>query len=792
MGKPMKSRILGIVLALSLLGAILAAFPVNAAVNYTGSVVTTDSTGVAKTTFFRGDPVYVNAELNEDGVPYVGYVTVSLIRTTDGSTQSHYHDWTDDPDVGWTNGSHTGYNLWTGAAFSGELMTYDVVLYYGGNEIARTPITVVNLGLTLSPDSDLYYPGEEVSITLVTTHTTDVFYVQIVNETGATMENWTGQVALTGFWNTVWTIRSDFPDGDFMLYVRDAASHASWASVDITVQKYAMLSDPDRNGYLPGETAKITYMVFDVATMTPYTGVTIEYSAYWLNNSGNDTWLNGTLGASQGVQDIVIPADIALYSNVEITYWANESTTRSFETTVTLYVGLLTTGLSVWAGPYMPGDAVYVYVYAYAGGYGLPNAMVDIAVQRNGTPITVYGANDLATDMNGAVTHSFNLDAAAAEGSYIVNVTVSKLGYSANRMTTFEVVWDGELMMSLDKAYYYSGDDVTLTFRTIWNNQDVVGKSVAYFVYASFGIMTTGNTSTSTAEFSIPDDYFGWIDVEAVVNVDGFMLDDSVGANVYFANIILTPENDVYKQGDRLVFDFQILTSFTEATLEWEIYDNDGVRVDSGTPDFETSGSFNYDVPDTNPSSSYTANMKMTTSTGAVRTASATVNIIEDYQLSIWVGKSGYTSGEFKPGQTISIHYSVNVYTYGQLPVYRIELTNSWDDTVTTVLVTEPSGTIDWKVPKDAPSSWMAITADLHDPVTGNHLWEDDTMFMVNNQLSGWDKSVGGMSAVNFTLLVLIIIMILLLIIVPFLKGKMGGAKADVAPAPPSVEPPKP
>ena len=127
----------------------------------------------------------------------------------------------------------------------------------------------------------------------------------------------------------------------------------------------------------------------------------------------------------------------------------------------------------------MPGDAVYVYVYAYAGGYGLPNAMVDIAVQRNGTPITVYGANDLATDMNGAVTHSFNLDAAAAEGSYIVNVTVSKLGYSANRMTTFEVVWDGELMMSLDKAYYYSGDDVTLTFRTIWNNQDVVGNSDA-------------------------------------------------------------------------------------------------------------------------------------------------------------------------------------------------------------------------------------------------------------------------------------------------------------------------
>ena len=48
------------------------------------------------------------------------------------------------------------------------------------------------------------------------------------------------------------------------------------------------------------------------------------------------------------------------------------------------------------------------------------------------------------------------------------------------------------------------------------------------------------------------------------------------------------------------------------------------------------------------------------------------------------------------------------------------------------------------------------------------------------------------MSAIDFTLLVLIIIMILLLIIVPFLKGKMGGAKADIAPVPPPAEPPKP
>lgn len=790
MGKPMKSRILGIVLALCMLGAVFAAFPVSGAVHYTGSVVTTDNAGAPKTTFFRGDPVYVNAELKEDGVPYDGYVRVALVRTTDGWTASSYYDWTDDPDVGWNNGSVSGHSLWTGAGFTGELMTYDVVLTYGGQEIARTPITVTNLGLTLSPDSDMYYPGEEVQITFVTTHTTDVFYVQIVNETGATMANWTGQVALTGFWTALWTIAADFPDGDFMLYVRDASSHAAWASTDITVQKYAMLADADRNGYLPGETAKITYVVFDVATMTPYTAVVIEYSAWWLNNSGNDTWLNGTLGMSSGVQEFVIPADIALYSNVYITYWANESTTRSYETTVTLYVGLMSTSVSLWAGPYMPGDDVYVYVQAYAYGYGLPNALVDIKVERNGTAIAAYGADDIATDMNGQVTHSFKLAADAAEGSYIVNITVSKLSYTANRLANFNVRWDGDLMLSLDKAYYYSGDVVTMTFRTIWNNQDVVGKSVAYIVYASYGVMTTGSTSTDTAQFTIPTDYFGWIEVEATVNVDGYMLEDDEGADVYFANIILTPQNDKYKQGDTIKFDFQILTSLTTGTLAWQIFDDDGVLVASGAPAFAMSGSFSYTVPSTNPSPNYYAEIKMTTSTGAVRTANAWVSIIEDYQLSIWVGKSGYASGEFKPGQTVSIHYSINVYTYDHLPAYRIELYNSWDDTTTTVLVTEPSGTIDWKVPKDAPSSWMTIWADLYDPVTGAHLWEDGTVFDVNNQLSAWDRSVGGMSAIDFTLLVLIVIMILLLIIVPFLKGRMGAPKAESAPPP--AEPPKP
>ena len=789
MGKPMKSRILGIVLALSLLGTVFAAFPVNAAVNYTGSVVTTDNLGAPKSTYFYGEPVYVNVELNYQGDPYNGYVTVYLERATDEWRPTHFHAWTNNPDVGWNNGSVSGSSLSTWYSFTGEIMAYDIVVTYGGSEIARTPITVRNVGLSLSPDSSMYYPGEEVTITFVTTHTTDVFYVQIVNETGATAENWTGQTALTGIWTTVWTVRADHPDGHYWLNVNDAGTHATWASADFDVQKYEMLVDSDRDGYLPGETAKIAYLVRDVATMGPYSGVTIEVSAHYLNDSGNDSWQNETLTSSSGTYDFLIPTDIALYSNVDITYWANESTTRSYEAWLTLNVGLLTADLDVYWGAYMPGDTVNVYVSAWAAGDELPGASVDIAVEKNGTTIDTYGRTGILTDLGGDAVHSFQLDASAAEGSYIVNVTVTKVGFTVSRSSTFMVMWGGELMMDTDKAYYYSGDDVVMTFRTIWNKADVLDQPVAYTVWADFGVMLTGNTTDTTAAFAIPADYYGGLYIEATANFNGFMLGDDVNVVVYFANIILTPREDTFKQGDTIVFDFQILTSFTEGDLAWEIFDNDGVRVAQDTIDFTTSGSFDYDVPESNPSSYYEAGLTMTTETGAFRQAWAEVNIVQDYQLQVWAGKSSYATGEFKPGQKVTVHYVINVYTHEQLPMYLLEIGNWYDSKITYVQVTDSEGSFTVEIPKDSPNGEFGIWVNLWDPVTDTQLWGDSTKVVVSSQLSAWDKSVGGMAASDFVILVLIVLMLLLLIIVPFLKGRMGGTKATTTPPP--AEPPK-
>ena len=795
MGKPMRNRILSIALALSLLAAVFVALSTSAAMPYTGSVKTTDNAGIAKDLFFRGVPVYVDVELKQGTVPYDGYVTVQLIRTTDGAEVSHYHVWTDDPDVGWNNGSHTGANLWTGAVFTGELMVYDVVLTYGGDELARTSVTVKATGLSLNPPAmPSYYPNEEVTVTYITSHTTDMFYTQIVNDTGATMVNWTAQIAPSGYISWDWLIAADFPDGDFTMNVRDATTHAIWEQVDFSVQKYILDVSSDRDDYLLGENATMRYMVLDLATMTPFSGITVSYSARWTDSVGNYTWENATLASSSGTHVFTIPVNANVTDDVDITYWANETgTSRSAEADVTLDIEALFGDVDVFAGPYAPGDSVTIEVSARAGWSDLAGANVNIAIEKNGSAIAAYGASGLTTDLSGVATHSFSLDSEAAQGTYVVNATISKVGFTITRMAVFNVEWSGFMTITLDKAYYYGGDSVEMTFRTIWNNQEITPGSIAYVVEADFGIMLTGNTSTNAASFDIPADYYGDLTVNAITNKDGYILEDSVDTEVYFANLVLSADVDNYRAGDVITFSFEIVTSLATASLSYEIVDEDGVKVASGEPAYATSGSFSYEVPSEHPSESYEATMTLTSASGAYVEASATVDIVSDYDLTVWIGKSGYTSGEFKPGQTLKVHYSIDTHSFAQLPVYQIVVSVSGDPMDHSFLVTDSQGVVEVQLPKDSTNAFTQVYVNLYDPVADDWLSADGTYVTVNSQLGGWAKSIGGMSAIDFTILVLLIVMILLLVIVPFLKGKMAAPKAPkTEPIPPPPAEPKP
>jgi hypothetical protein len=119
-----------------------------------------------------------------------------------------------------------------------------------------------------------------------------------------------------------------------------------------------------------------------------------------------------------------------------------------------------------------------------------------------------------------------------------------------------------------------------------------------------------------------------------------------------------------------------------------------------------------------------------------------------------------------------------------QQTAYRIAIFVTGDPIGLSVLVTDPTGDIEYTIPRETAVAYLDVDADLYE-LDGTFLDGDSTMFMVSNAESGWDRSIGGMAAIDFVLLVLLIIVIVMLILVPWLRGRMGAPKPP-EPAPPA------
>src|SRR5512136_1654651 len=653
----MKNRILCVVLALSMLAVAFCALPTSAAVWYTGSVETTDNAGNPVDVFIQGDLVYANVELKYMGDLYVGWVNVQLIRPSDGWVVSQWSGNTNNPVDGWDNGSVSGHHLHTGTWFAGDRQVYDVVVWYNDGsdniEIARQSIVVIKEGISLTPDSWMYYPGQTVTIEYITRHTTTVFYVQVVNETDVTMSNWTGLTALEGYWSTTWQIAADFPDGTFTINVRDAGTNAIWNSRLFGVQKYALLVNSDRNYYMPTEAAVLSFQVLDVSTLAVYNSATIQWNAEWQNESGGYNYRNGTTTGSSGQIQFTIPADIALYSDVSMHFWANDtSADRSYETYVTLSLGTLLAELTLDSTTYMPGDTVVVQVHSYLSfdWIDLPGAAVSISVERNGTAIPGYGATGLTTDLAGIASHAFVLVPEAADGTYIVTATIAKAGVSITRETSFDVQFGGWVNVLFNRDVYYVGEIVGVSFQVVWNNLPLSGVTVGYLVYLDSGFLVYSNTATGDATITLPTGYRGMVSVQALVMHNGIMLSGWNQVEVLFADLALSSVNTAYFPGDTIEWRFQVAGTVSGASLMYDVYDSADVKVASGTVPFAASGSFTYTVPTMHPSPDYTAVLTMVVTEGGAVTVTDTVNIAALYDIQISVEKSKYASGEYKPG----------------------------------------------------------------------------------------------------------------------------------------------
>lgn len=801
----MKNRILSIALALSLLAVVFAAVPTHADVYYTGSVKTTDDTGAAKETYVQGQLVYISAM-----VEYMGTLSDQDIRvrleTLGGGTVSQFTAVADLPAIGWYNSTETGgLTLGTGGApITGDRSSFYVVLYerWSMTEIARTTVTILKVGLSLEPPSGImgaYYPGQTVTAKLVTTYTTDMFYVHVTNDTGVDVSglNWTAQIAPTGYWEKTFVISSTMPDGEYMLKVRDSTTHTLRYWLYFDVQMYYFDVQADRTYYLPEMTAVIDIMTVDLASFEVAETVTVKYWAHWYNYSANgsavfESWENGTLDSSFGYMEWTIPADVVLYDDIEIMFWANESDIRSAEDWVWLYMGVLDADINVDGTWFVPGETVVVDVWAGIYWDSLEGADVDITVSYNGTAVDAYGASDLATDSDGWVTHTFSLLSSAGMGTYIVRAEVSEAGQTVVRDDVFEVEWYGWIGLTFDQEWYYGGDSAVVTIDAVWNGAPAELGEFAYYFSTDDGIQVWSNGTGDTIEFAIPDEYYGSLQAGVIATLSGYTMEGWAWADVRFADLLLSVNVDEYRPGDVVVWNWQVLGGAEVSHMEYVIWDGDGVKVAGEVLTYAPTGSFEFAVPTLNPSDEYGAWIWMTSTMGGFADYEVWVELVAMYELMIWPGDSGYTTGSFAPGDSVTVHYTIGAYLYNQLPTYELYVWTSYNPLGMRLMVTEPEGTFEVQVPDDAPTAEMYIEVDLYDPVSDDWLSGDYTAVTVNNELSGWDKSVGGMSAIDFTLLILIVIMIVLLIVVPFMKGRMGAPKREPAKSEPPQQIPPP
>jgi hypothetical protein len=803
MGKPMKNRILGIVLALCLMAVAFAAVPTSAEIYYTGSVQTTDDTGDLQDAYYRGDRVYVAVEVYYMGELSAEDILVEMFDQSGNSVSSFYAT-ADDPDVGtyesWA-ALPTHWLTTNGLDFAAGVAVGDVVVsaYDGWDyvEFDRTQVIVKDEGLTVSPDTWLFYPGETVTITLITAQTVD-FYVEIVNYTYDDIENWTNEEAADGYWSTVWTIPTDTPDDDYMINVREESNHDVWYTYYMTIQMYELLVDANRYYVLPGETVDIYYEVVEVATMTSYDEVSLEWQAMWMNESGNDTYDSGTMPGSAGTWQFDVPTNIALYSWIQITFWANDTEDRVAESWVYMTIGQMAADMILDDGPYMPGETVSVEVYTsvFEESYGwiyedsLPGATVEISVSFNDTEIDEYGAAGLVTDVSGTVSHDFDLADDAPQGAYIVTVTVSKLDYEVEMMAVFSVEYGGEMTVEFDKEYYYSGQIATFAFTAYWNNQEIAGESIFYMVYDDIGLVFTDNSTTGTGAYQINSTYVGGLWIEAVMNLDGYMLNGYAATDVEMADVVLTPSSSEYRPGDNVVFSYSIITEISSAELSFNIVDDMGVEALSGDLSFTPMGSFNLTIP-AEPSESYTATITMNDNLGHIVSDEATTWLATYHEIDLWlISSSGFTSRAFEAGTTLTFGYSIDSYAGTDLEVYEIRVYNWNDDVTFRLLVTATDGEFEYTIPENALDGGYGVEVDLYDPIASDYLDYDYVSYTVMNDQSLWDKSVGGLDVFEVMTLLLLALIIVVLIVMPFVKGRMGAPKQPKAPEPAMPAPP--
>jgi len=850
----MLKKTISIALAISMFAVAFAALGVSAADGPEGKIVAKDGKGVTQGIFFPSEVTYFELTYTFDGDNEFGRFQVSLIdiggnslgaispinTNGSGATEAGLYK-------SWFWGTWLNVPWWTPAG----TYTLQALLMNTSQILCSTPIEIKNAAITVTPDQDVYAPGQTVDIKVTSTWGRTLTALALNPKINITVgfsnvgDPSKGNQTLginqtldtdTYEWNTSWTIPENMT-GHFPIYVNwshnnnpinwywmgDLAADPLW----ISIEYFTFAVDTDKEIYLPGEVAVVSFVGFSVPdnTLIP---MTLDYEM-WYNDAqtGDLSWKNysGATSLASNPSNVTLPAQANIVTGDPWNIWVNATahwgnrTNNNPMSGEQIRLGSLSTMISTDKTTYGPGEKIMVTVEVRVsdpwGSAPVSGAIVDVKLYDDkGVLVPALGLTNLSTGVNGEIKGTIDvpLENMTLANGYMLVASASKLALSAVDNVMINIQDNMDIRVLVDKTAYIGGDKISVVVK-IWRNGVVTTPdSILYWLETCPDTLFTMDVNTypvmamvgMTANVTVPSDMKGFGRISIMPTVDGEVLGAPPSPAIVSAKFAIEPliltlgvSKMNYYAGDTITFTVKVVGISIGYVMTYKIWDNELSPIANGVVTLDTDGKyvFTLEIPKVNPSSSYTARVIADNGEGSVLDAEQMVNWFADYlvQVDITTGPAS-TTGSYAPGQTIWLSFVVTKMSSDlpDLPVVTAlaVMTSLFGPTVAVgeeMSFTGMKGEISITIPKEAPNGiFYSINVIVTDP-SGTLNAVQSHMVSVNDNEAGWAASWGGMSVADLLLTILMVVVIVMLLVMMMKRG--GGAA--VSPAEPKPAAPK-
>jgi hypothetical protein len=291
---------------------------------------------------------------------------------------------------------------------------------------------------------------------------------------------------------------------------------------------------------------------------------------------------------------------------------------------------------------------------------------------------------------------------------------------------------------------------------------------MVYRDVAGTGLLTMESSNKPDFKYAIPGNFYGnlWFKVYVSDNY-GNSTNVMKSAAVDYAKILLSAEKVAYNPGDTLTFTYEILSRMMKNPECFaEVRSNTGKTVKHMAVANRT---FEFRVPD-NPESSYTVYV-YAQENGIVVSNYIDISAITGYDFKVSIRASAYTTDVYKPGETIYLSYSLK--PIGDAPApssikISIMLYASGANGKS-IETRELSGTLSYALPSDLPAGTYFIMTTCQVGSSMSGIYYTMNAIKISPNPSGADLNVGGMRAMDLSLLILFIIALVVAMLLFFI-----------------------